>query len=447
MFPELRSLKEFEPGPVALGKVGGAMDGGNPGPSDTSQNNPRIKAGYTFLGQFIDHDLTLDATSILEQQIDLNATHNFRTPALELDSLYGLGPQGQPFLYDKDNPFRFLLSSDGNDLSRNRQEIALIGDPRNDENIIVSQLHLLFAKFHNKVFNDHTDAALSLRERFETAQKLVRWHYQWIVLREFLPRTVGSNTIEGVLEEMPFRFEAEPFMPLEFSVAAYRFGHSQVRPGYLINTRGAVLFPEDPAAPPGTGDLRGFRAVPSDLVVDWARFFGPTAQTSKFIDTRISTVLLNLPDGVVPPGTSAKDRSLATRNLQRGIDAHLPSGQDVADYLKIPSPLSEAEIWKNVGGGRGPAPLWFYILREAEVRAGGHRLAGAGAEIVARVFVAILLADRASFLAQKSDWTPTLPGKIKGHFTMTDLVNLTLGQNLGTEDVASLPGDKATAVV
>jgi hypothetical protein len=108
MFPELRSLKSFDPGPIDLGKVGSAMDGGNPPPSDTSQNNPRIKAGYTFLGQFLDHDLTLDATSQLEQQVDVSATTNFRTPALELDSVYGLGPAVQPQLYDREKPFRFV---------------------------------------------------------------------------------------------------------------------------------------------------------------------------------------------------------------------------------------------------------------------------------------------------------------------------------------------------
>lgn len=178
MLPYLRSLKSFRPGPVELGRVGGPMDGGSPPPTDTSQDNPRIKAGYTFLGQFVDHDLTLDATSVLEQQIDPQATRNFRTPALELDSVYGLGPKVQPYLYDRDAPGRMLTSPDGHDLPRNSQGVALIGDPRNDENIIVSQLHLLFLKFHNKVFDEATDPALGAQERFEAAQRIVRWHYQ-----------------------------------------------------------------------------------------------------------------------------------------------------------------------------------------------------------------------------------------------------------------------------
>lgn len=442
MFPELRTLTHFEPGPVALGAVGGPMDGGNPPPSDTSQNNARIKAGYTFLGQFIDHDITLDTTSVLEQQIDVNATENFRSPVLELDSLYGLGPAAQPSLYDRNNPGRFLLADSGLDLPRNSQGVALIGDPRNDENVLISQLHMTFLRFHNAVYNNHTDPALGNRERFETAQKLVRWHYQWIVLNEFLPRIVGTHTTKRALKAPRFVYEDRPFIPLEFSVAAYRFGHSQVRPGYLVRPgSGAALFPDNPSAPPGPGDLRGGRPVPPELIVDWANFFGPTAQTSKLIDPRISTVLIRLPDGVVPPGTPDAHRSLATRNLQRGQDARLPSGQDVAARLALVDPLSDADIWANVPGGSGPAPLWYYCLRESEVRASGHRLAGVGADIVASVLIGLLRADHASYVFQHPLWTPTLPSQLAGRFTMSDLVNLAHGTTMEAERVENLVND------
>lgn len=443
LFPELRSLRTFQPGSVELGKLGGAMDGGNPPPSDTSQNNPRIKAGYTFLGQFIDHDLTLDTTSVLQQQIDVEGSRNFRTPVLELDSLYGLGMAAQPSLYDRNNPGRFLLSDSGNDLPRNSQGSALIGDPRNDENILVSQLHLLFLKFHNKVFNEHTDTSLGTTARFEAAQKLVRWHYQWIVVNEFLPRIVGNQNVKKLLKATELPFPDGPFMPVEFSVAAYRFGHSQVRPGYRVNPgAGAALFPDDPSAPPSDGDLRGGRPVPDRLLVDWSLFFGPQAQPSKLVDTRISSVLIRLPDGVVPPGTPDAQRSLATRNLQRGIDALLPSGQDVAARLDLSDPLSETQIWSGVPGGTGPAPLWYYCLKEAEVRTKGLRLAGAGAAIVGSVILGILRADHASYLFQHPRWKPSLPGKRSGRFTMSDLVNLALGGSLDSEDVARLPGDE-----
>jgi hypothetical protein len=424
------------------------MDGGNPGLGDTTQNNPRIRAGYTFLGQFIDHDITLDVTSSLEQENDPDAVENFRTPALELDSVYGLGPALQPYLYDRERSFRFLLGDEGNDLPRNSQGCALIGDLRNDENLIISQLHLLFLKFHNKVFDNHTNSNLPLDKRFAEAQRIVRWHYQWIVVHEFLPRILGTNTTARLFRDKPLQFPGRPFMPLEFSVAAYRFGHSQVRPGYLIGTRGAALFPPPPApgqppSAPGLADLRGFRPVPPELVVDWAKFFGPpsTAQDSKLVDTKLSTVLLQLPDGVVAPGTPGALRSLAVRNLQRGIALKLPSGQRVASRLGVPNALTSTEIWSGVPNGEGEAPLWFYILKEAEVRASGRRLAGVGAEIVGGVFQALLSADKASFLAQNPSWMPTLPSTHPGRFTMTDLINLTLNSKLSDENVLDLPSD------
>ena len=199
-------------------------------------------------------------------------------------------------------------------------------------------------------------------------------------------------------------------MPVEFSVAAYRFGHSQTRPGYAINSLGgARLFPEDPTDITSQ-TLRGFRSVPDNLVVDWARFFGPGAQPSKKIDTLLSTSMLRLPDGVVPPQTPDNRRSLAIRNLQRGIDVSLPSGQDVAATLGIRNPLTEQEIWTSNGQpiGSGPAPLWFYCLREGEVRTSGRRLSGVGAVIVAQTFIALMLADKASYLAQMPNWKPTL---------------------------------------
>lgn len=442
MFPWLRSLKAFDPGPDELGKVGGAMDGGNPPPTDTTQNNDRMKAGYTFLGQFVDHDLTLDTTSILERQVDLNATTNFRTPAFELDSVYGLGPAVQPYLYDQDRPGQLLISAHGGDLQRNAHGRAIIGDPRNDENTIVSQLHLLFVKFHNKVYETEFADMPHGKARFEAAQTFVRWHYQWLVMNEFLPRLVGRQQAAVAMADPSFEFETEhAYMPVEFSAAAYRFGHSQVRPGYgLGQGRGAALFPGDPDAPFGALDLRGFRPVLPELEVDWAFFFGTSAQPGKKVDTLISTVLLQLPTGVVPKEEPNRHRSLATRNLQRGLDMNLPSGQTVACHLGLPV-LSEAELWTTNGAtvGRGPAPLWFYILREAEVRGGGRRLDGVGAEIVARTFVALMLKDKASYLVQEPGFTPALG--TGGRFTMSDMVNYTLGASLVSEDLATLPGD------
>lgn len=72
------------------------------------------------------------------------------------------------------------------------------------------------------------------REIFKRSQQLVRWHYQWIVLHQFLAATVEKATLnEFLVGSIPPVFpQDEVFMPLEFSIAAYRFGHSQIRPGY-----------------------------------------------------------------------------------------------------------------------------------------------------------------------------------------------------------------------
>ena len=220
------------------------------------------------------------------------------------------GRRCSPISTRRTTPGACCSAPDGFDLPRNSEGIALIGDPRNDENIIVSQLHRLMLKFHNKVFDEHTDPSMGVQERFEEAQHIVRWHYQWIVINEFLARTVGTEDHRGALEHMPFKFpeERDAFMPVEFSVAAYRFGHSQVRPFYGLSdpedpgqsARGAALFPDDPAAPEGN-DLRGRRPVPESLRVDWKAFFGPVAQQSKLIDTRIS--------GAAPAPAEHGDRS------------------------------------------------------------------------------------------------------------------------------------------
>jgi hypothetical protein len=215
--------------------------------------------------------------SSLQRQNDPDALHNFRTPRFDLDSLYGRGPSDQPYMYEKvRGRTLFTLgervddagdeASGGPDLPRNEprrrgdDEVffgrALIGDPRNDENIIVSQLHLTFLKFHNRVI-EHVADSTPLRDDnlFKEAQRLVRWHYQWVVVHDFLRRIVGDAVVDDILrpetyvagvtgEEIAIlrpRFQfyvprEQAYMPIEFSVAAYRFGHSMIRGRYHINT-------------------------------------------------------------------------------------------------------------------------------------------------------------------------------------------------------------------
>jgi hypothetical protein len=400
-------------------------------------DNPNIPAGFTFLGQFIDHDLTFDPTSSLERQNDPEAIDNFRTPMFELDNIYGSGLAASPYLYDRSpqNRGKFLIEkldpSDPNskdDLPRNSQNIALIGDPRNDENTIVSQLHVAFLKFHNAVVDKlKASGNIPPSELFSEAQRLVRWHYQWIVLHEFLPHIVGQEVVTNIIKHSRkfYDWRNEPFIPVEFSVAAYRFGHSQVRPGYGMNDNfGAAIFDanQDPNNP-DPNDLSGGKRAPRRFV-KWSNFFqfegSPAPQASKRIDTTLSGPLFQLP--FTGPNLPGNPSSLAQRNLLRHLTFSLPSGQAVAKAMCI-EPLSKddlADVAQLGAGLERRTPLWFYILREADKRADGKTLGPVGGRIVAEVFIGILQGDRMSFLRQDPEWTPTLGQN--GEFRMVDLL-------------------------
>lgn len=247
-------------------------------------DNPNILAGFTFFGQFIDHDITFDPTSNLEQQNNPEAVENFRTPALELDHVYGGGPIVNPYLYDfKQGGIKFLVervSLDGNspnDIPRNSQNTALTNDPRNDENMIIGQLHLAFLKFHNAVVDFvKADGVTAPDQVFSEAQRLVRWHYQWIILNEYLPHIVGKPLVDNILEKGRkfYKWRNKPFIPVEFAVAAFRFGHSQVRPFYQVNDKFiAPIFDSSlDLANPDPNDLRGGKRAPRRFV-QWGNFF------------------------------------------------------------------------------------------------------------------------------------------------------------------------------
>jgi len=234
--------------------------------AEGADENPAIPAGYTYFGQFIDHDITFDPTPLTESEIDLNALEDFRTPALDLDSMYGSGPDGQPYLYENVSLRTGDVPGNGNakfgtkfDLYRlpspeAKDRIALIGDKRNDENKIVSQLHGAMIAFHNKVIRDDDLLRMvtgdgDLNEdtiRFRAAATIVRWHYQWIVVHDYLERILEPYVLEDVLNRpghmprLPNYLKAAAryaYMPVEFSGAAFRFGHSMVRPSYALNAR------------------------------------------------------------------------------------------------------------------------------------------------------------------------------------------------------------------
>ncbi|WP_207926204.1 peroxidase family protein [Actinocrispum wychmicini] len=458
MFPTLEARR-----PTGLemaeqfGLPGGKMDGGQTG---AEQENPRFPAGFTYFGQFTDHDLTLDAISRLDHQSDPNGLLDFRSPRLDIDSLYGGGPVVSPLLYDQaSHQTKLVLSADGVDLARTADGVALIGDPRNDENMLLAQLHLAFIKFHNQVvdqlragkitdvFGDHLppqppdepadeqpgatlDQLLDVENYYNTvfasAQRLVRWHYQWIIVHEFLPTVADPHVVRDVEDNGPrfFTPNGRPFIPAEFAVAAYRFGHPTIRSGYRVNENfTGKIFPDDPDQPatPRT-DLRG-GPVDAAHAVDFSFFFHTDRdrqpQAAKRIEAKLNTQLLDLPVSAVPgakAGALARPvASLVVRNLLRSEAQGLPSGQDVARKIGE-IPLTDRELDTT-----GPIYLWYYILKEAEVRAGGAHLGPVGSRLVAEVLIGLLDADPTSYRAAYPAWQPTLATD-PGQFGIVDLL-------------------------
>ncbi|MBD2777332.1 peroxidase family protein [Iningainema tapete] len=251
MFPKLPA---FTPSVESLTDLGKAMSESTESPEG---DNEKVPAGFTYLGQFVDHDITFDTTALQEIIVDPLAIRNFRTPMLDLDSIYGSGPDAQPYLYQLEDPDLFLIGTTNeqpgggdptiptklpNDIPRASSTLGIIGDPRNDENLIVAQMHVAFLKFHNKVVQGIRDGSIKLNHStdksvFEQARELVIWHYQWIVLFDFLGRIIDREQLEIVLKggRRFFLFKEQPFIPVEFSVAAYRLGHSMVRGVYDYN--------------------------------------------------------------------------------------------------------------------------------------------------------------------------------------------------------------------
>ncbi|GAA4358656.1 peroxidase family protein [Microbacterium rhizosphaerae] len=433
--PEIRAAL------LDIGKPGGIMDAQDdlaagpvqlivdPALSQHNRNSTTHVAGDTFLGQFIDHDITFDPTSSLSRAVDPEQISNFRTPSLGLDNIYGSGPNISPHLYDQHSGgIAMLLEETGtpgkNDVPRNSQGVALIGDPRDDENLIVSQLQTGMLRFHNAVL-DHVRSDLGITnpgEAFTEAQRIVRWHYQWIVVHHFLTKTCGDDVVTDVLTNGRrfYSWNNEPFIPVEFSVAAYRFGHSQIRPSYRANFTGnpggtpffGMIFTADSLPGGDPDDLSGGCRAPRRFV-DWPTFFDfgdGNVRPNKKIDTTLSTALFTLPGSVVArPDAKTNPASLAQRNLLRHLTFSLPSGQRVARAMNAPelrgSDLADLQQY----GLDDRTPLWFYVLREADVAGDGERLGPVGGRIVAEVMLGLIEGDSTSYLAQDPDWQPFLP--------------------------------------
>lgn len=423
MFPGLPSPQTDENILLVLGRSGSVMDAAARLHGDeAATDNPRIPAAWTFFGQFIAHDITADR-SLLIHHARLKELRNFRTPRFDLEAVYSAGPTGSPYLYDLDDADKFLLGindiGEMADLPRNRQGRALIGDPRNDVHLFISQLHVAFLKFHNAIVDELRKQGGASENVFNEAQRLVRWHYQWIVAHEFLPLTVGDELVDDILTNS-FRFysyEPRPYIPVEFADAAYRFGHSQIRLTYKLNAGSEELqvFP----------DCGGTCAVDHDHVLDWAYFFNTDSvhppQASKRIDTILAHSLIDLPTSVVGTTGIPEEHSLAYRDLVRGEALDLPSGEALARAMGV-EPLTPEEVGLRAFGWKSETPLWYYILKEAEVRHAGEYLGDVGGRIVAEVLIGLLAADPTSYFNAETEWQPTLPASQQGNFTIADLL-------------------------
>jgi hypothetical protein len=402
--------------------------------TDTLDGNSEIPAAYTYLGQFIDHDITLEAasreiengafnTSFFSPIPPLDLRHklkNTRSGSFDLDSVYdGKAPRqngrfklGNVFPHARRPPNKI----DANDLPRkaDTSKAAEIGDARNDENLVIAQLHLAILKFHNAVMR-------KLGADFSTAEKIVRQHYQWIVLHDFLKRICDANIVNQILGEGNKIYDPSEdnfFMPVEFSAAAYRYGHSMVRARYNFNLNHldasiVHLF----RFTRSSGDMVGLPGLPHNWIIEWENFL-PFETNIHNRARRINTQLTVALQHLTGPGTDGIFQFLAKRNLLRGYLLSLPTGQALArKVLGEEGVLSGNAILNNAtederaalesAGLHIKTPLWYYILAEASIQNGGLHLGKLGSTIVAETIIGLIRRSADSIL-QDENWGPRL---------------------------------------
>jgi heme peroxidase len=481
MFPELPPFaKDSDSTKTALldvGKQGGIMDAlddlavgptrlitdpeknGNPTSTNsygTNPDNPTMTAGSTFVGQFIDHDVTFDQSSHLGKPQNPLTSLNARTPALDLDSVFGGGPGIRPDLYVS-NPDgsvgpQLKIGSGGvhEDVPRTAKGdgtyTAILGDPRNDENMMIAGLHCAHILFYNRVLSELGSIDLSpfpaaqgadlsnAHDQFLIARQITLWHYQWLLVNEHLPQIAGQAMVSKVLTKGNKFYKppaGDAFMPIEFAAACYRFGHSMVRPSYRANFTSGTGDSTSPTANPFFGlvfdatepnfsgpinydrdDLLGGYPA-ARRYIGWQTFFDfgdGQVKNNKKIDSKLSSVLFTLPLPVIAMGGETTPLVLPQRNLLRQLTWSLPSGQQVAKAMGVP-PLKPGDmggidqVYKPFGSS---TPLWYYILAEAKAASGGMTLGPIAGRIVTETLIGLLRADATSYLSANPGWTPFL---------------------------------------
>jgi len=436
LFPKLKPLVITEDEAAAIGGVGGVMHD-----HDSTSADSTVPAGYIFFSQFIDHDITLDVSSSLRPSPDseqgkevhkfVSHLGNVRSASLDLDCVYGFGPEASPHLYEGEH---LAVAENGVDLARSPSGTALIGDPRNDENIFVGQIQLAMHQLHNRIFDERVyqrDITEKGWNRFAAAQRETRYHYQFVVLFDFLKRicdpkifTFAADLICNPKKDFPLCYGLDAHgklpMPVEFSTAAYRVGHTMVRDSYALNAehREVQLFDEE-------FRTFGFSALPEELAPDWRFLLAldpcVTPHMSKAFDPAFADELMDLP---VVGSRNANDRALAFRNLMRASALGVASGQDVATEMKdkgYPLDVTDLKLgkvheWKRVAAVLHKSgtdltkqtPLFYYLLRESELASGGARYGPLGSALLMEVFGGMLRLCSDTFIEPfvKGDWRP-----------------------------------------
>ncbi|WP_438862205.1 LysM peptidoglycan-binding domain-containing protein [Paractinoplanes aksuensis] len=462
--------------PALLKDLGNAMVD-----TDAVGEDSDIPAAYTYFGQFVDHDITLEiqqgqGSATMAQLLDpamtplnvaaiRNALLNQRTPVLDLDSVYGLPAPRDPAdgnkmlvgkvtsLGSNTRPTKRPESKKGDDFHDLPREgpnpgniehdrAAVIGDPRNDENTIIGQLHTAFLRAHNAL----VDQGLTFTE----ARRVLRQHYQHVVIHDFLTRVADPAVVNDIVANGNQWFDplSEPsFMPLEFSVAGYRFGHSMVRAAYNFNENfnlnGGIpatlelLFTFTALS----DSLGGNDTLPDNWIIEWENIIGddPGVGRARLLDPSLAAfknnqfkALFALRDLTGQPEQPDLAARLAVRNLLRGYRLRLPTGQAVAEHIGVQA-LTKDEILAaggdeqrlalEAGGFQFRTPLWYYVLAEAKVLGGGNHLGPVGSTLIAEVLIGLVRRSPDSILAQPG-WAPSLPSAKPGKFELADILRL-----------------------